>query len=357
MLRAAAAHGLPGITAPQGQGRAVGADAVAIAANLRIEGLLWSALEAGVLTAADDTRETARESFVRAATRSLQVEGLAAHAIGALDAAGIEVRALKGIAIANLDHVDPSERSFADADLLVRRCDHRRAVDALAAAGLTRAEPPVREWWERRYGKAFVVLSPGGGEVDVHLAIAGGYFGVRIDHDHLWSHPSEPFDLSGREVRALDAEGRWLQACCHAVLGGGSGLRALRDVAQIALVTGVDWGAVVERCVASGVDAVPAAAVRATWTELELDPVHPLAVWASSHRADPDQMAALASYQTEAGWLAEARSMASALGPFDRALFLAGLAVPSRASRRSRRRSLVGHLRRGLTGVRGAAGQ
>ena len=118
VLRAAAAHGLPGITAPQGQGRAVGADAVAIAANLRIEGLLWSALEAGVLTAADDTRETARESFVRAATRSLQVEGLAAHAIGALDAAGIEVRALKGIAIANLDHVDPSERSFADADLL-----------------------------------------------------------------------------------------------------------------------------------------------------------------------------------------------------------------------------------------------
>lgn len=357
VLRAVAAHGLPGVLPPSADARIVGADAVAIAANLRIEGLLWSALSSGDLDADDDVREMARTCFVQAALRSLHVERRAALAVTALEDAGVPVLVLKGLAIANLDHADPSERSFADADLLVRRADHGRAVRAVVDAGMRRLEPPVRMWWERRYGKAFVVATDDGGEIDVHLAITGGYFGVRIDHDRLWEHPSEPFDLAGRTVRGLDVEGRWLQACCHAVLGGGSGLRALRDVAQLLLVSGVDWRAVVERCVADGADAVPAAAVTATWSELRLDPDHPAAVWAAAHRADPPQSSALAGYRTDAGWRSEGRHMVRALAPIDRVLFLAGLAAPSRASRRHRRRSVVTHVRRGAAAMRSVSGQ
>jgi hypothetical protein len=153
-------------------------------------------------------------------------------------------------------------------------------------------------------------------------------------------------------VRALDVDGRWLQACCHAVLGGGSGLRALRDVAQIALIGGADWRGVVDRCVTDGVDVVPAEAVREAWWQLRLDPRHPLAAWATAHVAPARQAAALASYRTDTGWGSEARSMLGALGVLDRVLFLGGLALPSRASRRHRRRSLAAHLRRGSAALR-----
>ena len=67
---------------------------------------------------------------------------------------------LKGIAIAELDHADPDERMFGDADLLMRRADYGAALAALTSAGFVRAQPAVHGWWEQRFGKAIVFRSP-----------------------------------------------------------------------------------------------------------------------------------------------------------------------------------------------------
>ena len=346
VLRHAVASGLPG--APTERSVVLTRDVVAIAGNLRVQGLVWSALQAGALVATDEVTDFAREAHVSAVRSCLLAESWGYEALGVLDAAGVEARALKGLAIAHLDHDDPAERIFGDADLLIRRRDYRSAIDAFEAAGWVRHSPAVRGWWEQRFGKAVVLVPPGGGELDLHLAIIGGYFGELIDHEALWRSTSLPFDLGRRPTVGLDRVGRLVHACCHSVLGGASGLRSKRDVAQLILLRDADWKSAVDQASGWGVEIVLAEAIRATWNELGLCPQHPAARWATDHRPDPRQVAALATYRPGdyATWSSEGRGALPAFKPVDRVRFLAGLAFPSRASLRWRGRSRWAHLRR-----------
>lgn len=353
VLRVAAAVGLPG-TPRHDPPPEVTTDVLAIAGNHRVQGLVCAALDAGVVTAADEVAEQARERHLRALRGCLLAEETTLLALEALGGGGVDARVLKGPAIAHLDHDDPAERIFGDADVLIRRHDHRRALAALLGAGFRRRMPAVRGWWERRYGRTVVLYAPNDGELDLHLSIAGGYFGARLSEDDLWSRVSEPFDLGGLRAVALDREDRLLHACCHKVLGGSSGVRVTRDVAQLALVAGADWNVTVDRATAQGVDLVVTEAVRSTWATFGLDPAHPLAAWAATHSDDPTQRRALAAYAEpdSAGWAAEGRSTLAALGRLDRVAYLAGLAMPSRASLQARGRTWRAHLRDGWRVVR-----
>lgn len=353
-LRVAVAHGLPGAARASGGAPRLTAEVIALATRHRVQGLLWSAIDAGALVGAEQQVEDARNAQLAAMRTCLIAEETAVLALEALSAADVDARVLKGIAVAHLDHTDPAERVFGDSDILIRRDDYPRALRALIVAGFRRAEPPVRDWWEQRFGKAIVWYAPSGGELDLHLAITGGYFGERINHEYLWSSASPPFDLGGVTARGLDSEGRLLHACCHAVLGGGSGLRARRDVAQLVLLSGADWPGAVACAQHDEVECVLAEAARATWAELSLDSGHPFARWAHSHASDPVQQRALAGYVAafEQGWAPEGRGVLAALGAVDKVRFLSGLAVPSRSSMRFRQRTWRQQLRTGAAALR-----
>ena len=357
-LRAVVAFGLPGAAPPAGtRCLQLSSGVIALAATHRVHGLLWAAVEGGVLAGDEEVVAEAREGFLAALRTCLVAEETALLALDALGSAGVDTRVLKGIAIAHLDHDDPGGRIFGDADILVRRDDYGRALVALTDAGFRRAEPPVRSWWEHRFGKAIVLDSPTGGELDLHLAITGGYFGERIDHDELWSSSSQPFELGGHMARALDREARLLHACCHAVLGGNSGLRAKHDIAQLLLTSGADWDATLARAQRHGVELVLAEGVRTTWKELSLDHAHPAARWAEGYVADPAQQRALAGYTAASaeGWAPEGRTILAALSLPDRVRFVLGLAVPSRDSLRFRHRTWRQHLRLGAAALRGGS--
>lgn len=352
VLEYAVAVGLPGApVAPEPP--VFTTEALNLATAHRVEGLVQLAIGTGRVSASPLTTADVEHAWLFAAQRSVAAERWAAETVRALDDAGVATRVLKGIAIAHLDHDDPGERMFGDADVLVRRADHRRALAALTTAGFRRVEPPVRQWWERRFSKAIMLRTPSGGELDLHLSIVGGYFGARVDHRSLWDVEPDTFDLDGLTVHALDHEGRWLHACCHAVLGGGSGLRATRDVAQLALAHGLDWQRIVARATTDGVDAVVAHAVRDTWHRLGLDPAHPLAQWATQHMATADQQRALAAQRLTdtAGWGSEGWATLPALGSLDRLRFVCGVLFPSRASLRYRGRSRAAHLRSTVSAV------
>ena len=259
VLRVAVGHGLPGgelEAAASGVELLLDEDVIALADRHRVQGLLWTAVEDGVVVGDEAQVNAARQAREAALHHCHTSQATAALTIDALRSADIQARVLKGIAIANLDHADPTERMFGDADLLIRRTDYAAALAALTSADFVRVQPAVRGWWEQRFGKAIVFRAPTGGELDLHLAITGGYFGARIDHDELWASTSEPFLLDGVQAHGLDRQGRLLHACCHAVLGGGSGFRALRDVAQLVLISDADWRSVVERSRRDGSDLV-----------------------------------------------------------------------------------------------------
>lgn len=351
-LRLCVAHGLPAaVRIGNGhQPPELTAGVISLACQHRVQGLLWAAIVDGVVVGDPATVDYAQAVHLDALRTCLLSEETAALALSALSHAGVKTRVLKGIAISHLDHDDPAERVFADADLLIRRDDYSAALTALTSAGFRRSKPPIRNGWEQRFAKAVVLYAPSGGELDLHLTITGGYFGELIDHDRLWSATGEPFDLAGVTAFGLDLEGRLLQACCHVILGGQSGLRARRDVVQLALISNADWRAVVARATRDGVEHVVAAAVRTAWIDLGLNPDHELARWANGLAHDPVQHDAIAGYTDDPGngWAAEGRGTLAALGTADRLRFLAGLAFPSRASRRYRGRTWRQHLGSGL---------
>lgn len=347
-LASAVAVGLPGAPVVS---TAAGPGTVTGAVEHRVQGLLWRAIAAGRVSADHSVRSAARDAHLAALRTSLMAEETAVLACTALDAAGVDSRVLKGIAISHLDHDDPAERVFGDADVLVRRADHGRALAALTGAGFVRSEPPVRSWWERRFGKAIVMQAPNGGELDLHLSLTGGYYGEALDMIGLMDHPGDRTELAGRSVRTLDRHDRLLQACCHSVLGGASGLRAQRDIAQLVLITGADWQLAAER--AGEANVVVATALARAWQTLALDD-HPANVWAGGFRASERQRRALATYQAAftSTWAPEGRGILAALSPIDRVRFAIGVAFPSQASLRSRDRTVGQHLRQIVSSIR-----
>jgi hypothetical protein len=357
VVRVAASHGLPGAelaAAAEGAELLLTDDVITLARQHRVQGLLWAAVADGLIAGDHQQMLAARTAYDDAQMHCRTAVATAAEALVVLRNAEVDVRVLKGVATSRLDYSDPADRMFGDADLLIRRDDYGAALNVLTKAGFLREQPAVRGWWEQRFGKAVVFRAPVGGELDLHLAIAGGYFGARLDHEELWATASDPFDVGGVDTHGLDAEGRLLHACAHAVLGGGSGLRTMRDIAQLVLVTGADWQLVIDGARRDGCDLVVAGAVRAAWTDLGLDHQHPLLHWAAGFTPDQAQQRAFAGYTAafDQGWAPEGHSVLAALGPLDRARFLAGLAVPSRASMNARSRTWPEHLRLGVAALR-----
>jgi hypothetical protein len=325
----------------------------------RVQGLLWRAIDTGVVSADETVRAAAAEAASAALRTCLLAESVAVQAAEAITKAGADVRVLKGVAIAHLDHDDPAERVFGDCDLLVRRSHLPAALRGLTATGFTRAEPPVRGWWERRYGKAIVLYPPtGDGELDLHLAITGGWFGARIDHDEIWRHEPTPMSFGGVALHALHLDDRLLQACCHTMLGGSSGLRAKRDVAQLILSSGADWIALADRLERVDAHLVLSRAISTVWNELFLDQAHDAYTWAAWQDGSEAQRAALASYEAAfaEGWGPEGKAAIDSMRLHDRVMYATGLLLPSRASLRHRNRTLPQHLRRMVGSLRGSNG-
>jgi hypothetical protein len=261
---------------------------------------------------------------------------------------------VKGLAAAHLDYPGTEWRHSGDADLLVRRADLDRVCGALARRGFRRTELSLGWWWERRYMKAMVWESPSDVEVDVHAAIAVGYFGMSLDHDALTDRPSSSISLGGIAARGLGDASRFVTSCYAAVLGRGAQLRLLRDIAQQLLVTDIDWRRAVELARRGDGESVMATAMVRTAAVLGLDMSHEALAWAAS--VVPSRRARtaldLARKGETAGWSADARSALLALGPVDKARFLAGIAVPPPANRAARGRTLRATMRRARSFVR-----
>lgn len=146
------------------------------------------------------------------------------------DAGGIEHRVIKGPAIAHLDALEPSLRTFADVDLLIAADDIDQAVRILMERGATRPWAERRPGFDRRFAKSVTITCADGVEVDVHRTLADGVFGHRIPLDDLFRR-SDSFDIGGITFRALDPTDRMLHTAYHLLLGSPEPkLMSLRDM-------------------------------------------------------------------------------------------------------------------------------
>jgi hypothetical protein len=248
----------------------------------RLSGHLIEAIGSGAFAVTPEQQREAVELHRRATWRVLMLERRMIEVYELLSLAGIDVRVLKGPALARTSYPRATVRTFIDLDVLVPSVCFDDAMAALVDAGYTRPLPQLRAGFDRRFGKTAMLLDPDGLQVDVHRTLVIGPYGLLIGLQDLFA-TCQPITVGGRLLKALGAEEQFLNVCYHAALGNvPPRLSALRDVAQTLVGSAhtLDLGCVGRLAEAWRGTAVLARAVRLTWEALALTAEHPLVTWA-----------------------------------------------------------------------------
>jgi hypothetical protein len=323
------------------------------AVGQRLIGLLAAAIVDEAFPVSDSQYETAATVHTEVAALAVSLERLLLQVAERLTVEGIEVRVLKGPALAHIDYPEPALRSFSDIDLLVRTADFGSAIAVLEAAGGRRNVPEIRPGFDRRFGKGATVSMPGGLEVDLHRTFVAGPLGLTIDLDELFAS-STLFELADRKLEGLAAEERFLQICFNAGLGRPAGLHALRDVAQFALAEELDLDRVFDLARRWQAQAVVARAVNLTWSTLDLADSVPLSAWAGRYRPQLREARVLNAYV--GGDQSYTRQALAAIRVIprgrDRLAYARALLFPGPAHLEARHTSRLGHLFHGTRHLR-----
>ncbi|MEP6626122.1 MAG: nucleotidyltransferase family protein [Acidimicrobiia bacterium] len=295
-LGAACALGVPGSSAGAAFPTGPAWDAfLGRARDERAVSILACAVAGGLVDATEHQRAELAVGHEAAMRSCLYLEQATVNVAWVLDAAGIDVRLLKGPAVARLDYPDPSWRTFGDIDLLVRSADYDAAVAALVAGGGRRRSAEIRPGFDRRFGKGVCIVLPSGVQVDLHRTLASGPFGLTIPLDDLFAG-DDTVRFGGAVIPVLCREHRLAHACVHAALGDASPrLVALRDIAQLLLTTDVDVAGTRAESVRWRASAVVAYAIDTAWRTLELEPTA-TSIWAREYSADRYERRSLAAY-------------------------------------------------------------
>ncbi len=320
----------------------------------RLVGMLSAAILAGSFPVTDAQFDAVAALHTETAVVNLLLERLLVHTVDHFTVEGVDARVLKGPALAHLDYDDPSQRGFADIDVLVRTADFDAAVSLLEQVGGRRRVPELRPGFDSRFGKGATMVMPDGLEVDLHRTFVAGPLGLTIDLDGLFEG-SAPFMLANRKLEALPREERFLQACFGTGLGRPSPLHALRDVVQFALCEELDVERVSDLARHWQAQAVVARAVNLAWATFDLADAVPLSGWARLYRAERTELRVLDAYV--GGDQSYTRQALAAIRVIprrrDQLAYARALLFPEREHLAARRTSRLGHLRHGTRHLHG----
>ncbi len=334
LLVAAARHGLVAEVSTSLVLDEVDAEAVRRWARRdHMSSMLSVAIDGGVMVTDDDTAAAVASDWHADLSLAVVLEASLVRVAAVLDRAAVDWRLTKGPALAHLDYEDPALRCFGDIDVIVHPAHWSSARQALEAAGMQRAVPELAPGYDAHFGKGATFVDSNGRELDLHRRLAIGRFGVRCDMIDLFSS-ADHIVLAGRTVPCLDGPGRLLHACYHMVLGGSSGLRARRDVAQLILVRDIDWTATVGIANRWHAAAVVARAVMGTWDALRLDADHPAARWAQSHPVGRADAWTLSIFERERPFRSQALTALPTMSPVRWPRYVSTLAMARVRKRR-----------------------
>ena len=314
-------------------------------AHQRVSGLVLEAFDQGAFADWPDKpglRPRLVETHLGALRSSLAAEAASVAMSVLFRSAGVRHAVLKGCATAQLDYPDPALRVTGDVDVLIGRDDHARAIATLEHAGLHRMAPAFRTGWERRYGKDVALIGDDRVEIDLHLALVAGYFGITMSTASLLDR-LVTYDVAGHQMPALDSMGRLLHACIHTASTTPIRLGSAADVVQIAGSGDIDAVEFAAFTMELRCDAIVAHGFARAWDAFGAEPTE-LSEWANRSRPDDRERKALAAFDG-AGGESKWQSGLDALPPWKRPGYLLPLLVPSRAHLRHRGRSYADHVR------------
>lgn len=278
----------------------------------------------------------------------LRIERFIIDCCEALTNAGIEFRVVKGPAIAHRFYTDPSERSFGDGDVLVRRRDFAATLETLSGVGLVRRMASPRRSFDR-FIKAACLVDVDGMQLDVHQTLAPGPYGVLIDTDALFERPAT-VTLGNSTLPCLADDATLLHACAHAVLGDPvPRLMSCRDVAQI--LASIDHARAIETFERFRAGAIAQRAVGVVQLTLGFTPNGAFVDWALAHALSRSDRWRLDSYECDGSRYAAQTAATFWVLPTirDRFAFASALAFPRHGYVTDRQGTYSGRVARGAS--------
>lgn len=309
----AARHGLCPPHEPLHPERTEALRVLSLAQHDHLTGFLAAAVQAGEVIVDDEIADRINDAWHQELLACVVLEALAVRTGKTLEDAGVRWRLTKGAALAHLDYPDPSLRTFGDVDVITHSEDWSATLRALEGAGMHRDAESLGDRYDQRYGKGATLTSAEGLQVDLHRQLAIGRFGVTACMNDLFDG-GDDITLAGRSIPVLTPECRLLHACYHASLGGFRRLRAFRDVAQLVLVTGVDWARTVEIARRWKAEAVVAGAIRETWEVFDLEDAE-VHEWARACQVSWSDRRALKVFAEERPFSAQALTAVGRMPP------------------------------------------
>lgn len=319
----------------------------------RLVPLAAYALDRGALTASEIQRTQITQDHSRSMSLALVLERRLLEVYSEMTFAGIDVRVLKGSAVARLDYPDPSWRAFGDVDLLVPADSFAAASEILTAAGARRRFAEVSKGFDSRFGKGACFTYADGLQVDLHRSIAEGPFGLTVDLSSLFNDVEE-FEIGEVNLRTISRQHRFLHACFHAALGDVSPrLVALRDVAEMLLIKKVNFSDAVVTARAWRAEAVIARAISLAWQRIDLPP-NDASAWADTYSPSGYEERALRAYTSENRSYATqvAAGVTAVPGITGKLAYMRALLLPSRQHISGRDSSYWARFRRGAAALR-----
>jgi hypothetical protein len=152
----------------------------------------------------------------------------------------IPVIVIKGPALGVTGYGDPTLRSFADIDLLIKREDLVRSRNLLLAAGYLRDYTPEAEAGLIENDHA-LEFSGHPTKVELHAALLSRYLRVQFHPTEIWKSPHR-VTCAGKQIRVLPPEIQFLFLCAHGAKHEWVQLRWICDLAQLAdRMTPAEW--------------------------------------------------------------------------------------------------------------------
>ena len=359
LLRAAAAHGLPG-AAPlprRTAGDLPWGDVIALAERQRVLGLLAAAVaDDPDVDLAPAERVALAEAHEGWCVHDLRLERQLLQAAELLDEAGIPFVTFKGPALAHGWYADPAWRLFADLDLLVPGARLADAVAVLGAGlGAGAVLPELRTGFDERFGKESLLVtaptptSPLGFEIDVHRTLVAGALGLAIPLDELFDDRGS-FVLGDRSIPTLGVVPTFLAACYQATIADvPPRLAAARDVVQLVRSARFDLDATLAAATRWQARAVMAEAVTWAWRTLAVAERPDVVLWAERYRPTRRERWLLDSHRTT-GYVYWRQLAAVAVLPGiePRARYLQATLAPQASYLERRRWTFANHVRTAL---------
>lgn len=162
----------------------------------RLTGLATDLAVGGGLDLAPDQLRTLGDLDVRAARQAVALELLLLALVDALPA---PVVLLKGPSLAHRVYGQPTQRPFADLDLLVGGDSIDEAVAVARGLGAERLRPELAAGFDRRFAKSVSMRTPDGLEIDWHRTLFLGPFQTLVPVDALWAW-TEPWTFLERDL-------------------------------------------------------------------------------------------------------------------------------------------------------------